>query len=75
MSHYALIRHRPTGSTIGEFVCSGIANEVPPLALPAILFAPLGSIVLYGQFDQGIIVNEVSEEKKAAIVKLLRQFT
>lgn len=51
-----------------------VDGEEDLLALPAILLSPLGSIVLYGQFDQGIVVNVVTEELKKKIVLLVRQF-
>ena len=51
-----------------------IDGEEDLLALPAILLAPLGSVVLYGQFDMGIVVNEVTEEKKQNVERLLLKF-
>ena len=51
-----------------------IDGEEDLLALPAILFAPLGSVVLYGQFGRGIVINEVTEEKKKEIEELLKKF-
>jgi len=41
--------------------------------LPAVLLAPLGSVVLYGHFQYGVIAVEVSEAKKSESLKLLRQ--
>lgn len=51
-----------------------IDGEEDLLALPAILLSPLGSIVLYGQFDRGIVVNVVTEELKEKITTLLEKF-
>jgi GTP-dependent dephospho-CoA kinase len=51
-----------------------IHGEEDLLALPAMLLAPLGSIVLYGQVDLGVVVNEITEEKKKEIERLLRKF-
>jgi uncharacterized protein (UPF0218 family)/phosphopantetheine adenylyltransferase len=51
-----------------------IDGEEDLLALPAILLAPLGSIVLYGQYDVGVVVNEVTEEKKKEVRVLLQKF-
>ncbi len=51
-----------------------INGEEDLLALPAILFAPLNSMVLYGQIDLGVIIVEVTEEKKKEIKKLLKKF-
>jgi cytidyltransferase-like protein len=47
---------------IGEDDLSGV---------PAILLAPLGSVVIYGQPYEGIVVVSVTEEKKSELVKLL----
>lgn len=51
-----------------------IKGEEDLLALPAILLAPLQSVVLYGQFDLGIVVTDVTEEKKKIVEALLHQF-
>jgi cytidyltransferase-like protein len=51
-----------------------VDGEEDLLTLPAILFAPLESIVLYGQFDQGVVINEVTEDLKQTIVTLLKKF-
>ncbi len=51
-----------------------VQGEEDLLALPAILFAPLGSIVLYGQMDRGVIEVEVTEKKKKEIIEILKKF-
>ncbi len=51
-----------------------IRGEEDLLALPAILFSPLGSLVLYGLLDQGVVAVPVSEEKKEEVIKILKQF-
>lgn len=51
-----------------------IHGEEDLLALPAIMLAPLGSAVLYGQFDQGIVVTRVTEEIKAKARTILEGF-
>jgi len=51
-----------------------INGEEDLLALPAILLAPLNSLVLYGQPDEGTVVIKVTEEKKRAVKKLVEQF-
>lgn len=51
-----------------------INGEEDLLALPAILLAPLNSLVLYGQPDEGTIVIKVTEEKKREIKKLVERF-
>lgn len=52
-----------------------IKGEEDLLALPAILLAPLNSVVLYGQFDLGIILTEVTEDKKNRVEDLIKKFT
>ena len=52
-----------------------IDGEEDLLALPAILLAPLHSVVLYGQFDQGIVMVTVTEKIKEKVADLVRQFT
>lgn len=51
-----------------------IDGEEDLLALPAILLSPLGTLIFYGQFELGIIVVHVTEEKKEEIYKILLQF-
>ena len=51
-----------------------VEGEEDLLALPAILLSPLGSTVMYGQYDVGMIGVVVTETKKEEIKKLLMQF-
>lgn len=51
-----------------------IDGEEDLLTLPAVLLSPLGTVVLYGQYDKGVILVEVTEEKKAHVRKLLQSF-
>jgi len=51
-----------------------INGEEDLLALPAILLAPLGSVIIYGQFDRGIVLVEANEEMKERIAEIIRQF-
>lgn len=51
-----------------------IKGEEDLLALPAILLAPLSSVVVYGQADMGIIVIPVTEEKKEQVSGIVKQF-
>ncbi|MBI4226331.1 DUF359 domain-containing protein [Candidatus Roizmanbacteria bacterium] len=51
-----------------------VKGEEDILALPAILFAPLHSVVLYGQIDMGVVMVEVTEQKKKEIQKLIKKF-
>ncbi|HLL61350.1 MAG TPA: pantetheine-phosphate adenylyltransferase [Candidatus Nitrosocosmicus sp.] len=51
-----------------------IKGEEDLLALPAILLAPLYSVVAYGQYNLGIVMIEVTEEIKSKVVDLLKSF-
>jgi len=52
-----------------------VDGEEDLLALPAILFAPLGSLVLYGHWEHGIISVEIDGKIKKKTQKLLNKFT
>jgi len=51
-----------------------IDGEEDLLALPSILFAPLGSLVLYGHWQLGVIGIEVTEESKNMVLKIINKF-
>lgn len=51
-----------------------VAGEEDLLTLPLILFAPLNALVLYGQPQEGVVVVEVTEERKTFAKNLLSQF-
>ena len=51
-----------------------ILGEEDLLALPAIILAPLNSLVLYGQWNLGVVAVYVTEEIKDKIIKLLKKF-
>ena len=51
-----------------------VNGEEDLLTLPVILLAPLGSTVLYGQFNVGSVIVDVTEEKKKYIENLLQKF-
>lgn len=51
-----------------------IEGEEDLLAIPAIMLAPLKSIVLYGQHDLGVIAVEITEQKKQQMEKILKKF-
>lgn len=51
-----------------------IDGEEDLLTLPAILLSPLGSTIMYGQKDIGMICVVVTEEKKQFAKNLLSQF-
>lgn len=52
-----------------------VNGEEDLLALPAILLSPLGSFVIYGQHNIGMVVVQITEEKKEEIRNLLMQFS
>jgi uncharacterized protein (UPF0218 family) len=49
-----------------------IDGEEDLLTIPAALYSPLGSIVLYGQPGRGVVMLEVKPELKQRMRKLLR---
>lgn len=51
-----------------------INGEEDLLALPAILLAPLNSIVMYGQYEVGVVVIKVTEKMKKKIKDLINKF-
>ena len=51
-----------------------VSGEEDLLAIPAILLAPLSAVVVYGQFDQGIVVVDISEQNKKRVQNLFRKF-
>ncbi len=52
-----------------------VAGEEDLLTIPAILLAPLDSVVVYGQYNVGVIAVHVTEEKKHEIQELLKKFS
>ncbi len=60
-------------NSISEAFVSGkalrifVRGEEDLATLPVILMAPLGSVVLYGQPDEGVVFVEVTESKKEEI--------
>lgn len=51
-----------------------VEGEEDLLALPAIYLAPLGSVVVYGQPKEGMVVVFVDNSKKEVAKNLLRRF-
>ena len=51
-----------------------VDGEEGLLALPAILFAPLNSLVLYGHWEHGIMAVAVTEKKKKETIKIFKKF-
>ncbi|MDI9393900.1 MAG: GTP-dependent dephospho-CoA kinase family protein [Euryarchaeota archaeon] len=50
-----------------------VKGEEDLATIPVILLAPLGSVVLYGQPDEGVVLVEVSETKKEEIRALFEK--
>ncbi len=71
--------------TITPELCKALEAARPPLkivvegeedlaTLPAVLSAPLGSVVVYGQPVEGLVLVEVTEPKRREFETLLKQF-
>lgn len=50
-------------------------GEEDLLTLPAILFAPLNSLVLYGHWQHGIIAVTVDEKIKEKVMEIIKKFS
>ena len=50
-----------------------VNGEEDLAAVPAIILSPLGSVVIYGQPDRGVVVVRVTEEKKSQLIKMLEE--
>jgi len=50
-----------------------VDGEEDLATLPAILYAPLGSVVIYGQPNEGSVLVKVTAEKKKHIEELMKQ--
>jgi uncharacterized protein (UPF0218 family) len=57
----------------GEADLVEIDGEEDLLAVIAVIAAPIGSLVVYGQPNEGVVLVWVSKEKKAAAEKILQQ--
>lgn len=66
-----LILH-PTGAQARSWLI--IDGEEDLLALPAILYAPLGSLICYGHWQYGVIGIEITEKIKNKVKILLNHF-
>jgi hypothetical protein len=51
-----------------------VEGEEDLATLPAILMAPIGSVVAYGQPNEGVVLVEVTKEKKSEISGILALF-
>jgi hypothetical protein len=65
-----MIRESLQGSERIKIVVDG---EEDLATLPAILYAPLGSVVIYGQPNEGSVLVKVTAEKKKHIEELMKQ--
>ena len=72
--HAKLIKLPPTNYPLPTDCWLVVNGEEDLLTLPAILFAPLNSLVLYGHWQYGIIVVEVDEKIKEKVRKILKKF-
>jgi len=77
------VRNPP--STITGELQEALKNAAPPVkiivegeedlaVLPALLTAPAGSVVAYGQLGEGVVLVEATNEKKREIEKILKKF-
>ena len=80
-----VVRVKNQAGTITPELREALEAAKPPLkivvdgeedlaTLPAVLSAPLGSAVVYGQPGEGLVLVEVTEQKKLEFEKLLNQF-
>lgn len=64
------ILYNPSGQS--KIIISG---EEDLLAIPAILFAPLSGVVLYGLANKGIVVIDVDETMKSTVKAIIEKFS
>ena len=62
------------GMTKNSQLVIRVLGEEDLAALPAVLLAPLNSLVCYGQPEEGIVIVKVTEKKKQEVKDLLYQF-
>ena len=51
-----------------------VSGEEDLLVMPCVMEAPIGSLIMYGQPKEGIVLITVDESKKEIIEKLLNKF-
>ncbi len=80
-----IVRVKNPAGTITQELRAVLDEAKPPIkiivdgeedlaTLPAVLSAPLGSVVVYGQPYEGIVIVEVTESKRREFEALLEQF-
>lgn len=80
-----IVRVKNSAGTITQELRTALDEAKPPLkiivegeedlaTLPAVLSAPPGSVVVYGQPGEGIVIVEVTEPKRREFEMLLEQF-
>ncbi|WP_236626996.1 GTP-dependent dephospho-CoA kinase family protein [Palaeococcus pacificus] len=57
----------------GREVHIKVCGEEDLATIPAVIYAPLGSLVIYGQPNEGVVLIKVTPEKKLRFAKLLRR--
>ncbi len=50
-----------------------VIGEEDLAAVPAIILSPLGSVVIYGQPNEGVVVVRVTEKKKQSLLELIEE--
>lgn len=51
-----------------------VDGEEDLAAIPAVLSSPKGAVVAYGQPDEGVVLVEVTEQKRGEFAELLKKF-
>jgi cytidyltransferase-like protein len=75
ISDVALTILREWGDEPQKKIVLIVEGEEDLLALPAVLYAPIGAVVLYGQPGKGLVHVEVTSELKTKVKRLLEQFS
>lgn len=66
-------KSQPSTSS-GQTTILRVEGEEDLLALPAMLLSPLGAVMIYGQYNLGMVVVKITEDKKEYAKHLLEQF-
>ena len=57
----------------GKRVCIDVCGEEDLAVIPAVLYAPEGTLVIYGQPEEGVVIIEVTTEYKCKCAEILRK--